>query len=156
MANFVFVNTAEKITIKDITYVEEKIKQKLPLEIVNHYLLFNGGELENDRCVYVDSENDIEADVKTFLPIKHKRFQGDSLLEDSYILFVFKKKIMPPNFIPFAMDNGGFRYCYNIDDFKIYLCDLDRIEKPSGPMKLIAPSLNAFINGMKTEEEAYE
>jgi hypothetical protein len=41
--------------------------------------------------VYVDLDGDIEVEVKTFLPIKYERFDGDSLVEDSYELFVKQK-----------------------------------------------------------------
>jgi cell wall assembly regulator SMI1 len=155
MYQYKLIDTGKPLTAKDIEWAERKIGCKFPESLKQFYLLFNGGEVEKKRRVFVDRGGDIEAEVKTFLPIKYERFDGDSLLEDSYELFVKQKKLIPPQFIPFAMDSGGFRYCVDSESEAVFFNNLDHIEEPEGPMEFIAPSIEAFINGMLTEKEAY-
>lgn len=148
------VNSSKKITEEDIKKVEKIIKLPLPEELKKIYLKYNGGEVEGGRKIYV-SEEGMEYEVKSFLPIGYPRFEADSLLEDSYVFFVKEKKLIPKNFIPFAMDSGGFRYCINVDDGQVYVSNFDKDDDAADYMDLVTSSVENFINKMVTEDEAF-
>jgi hypothetical protein len=84
------------------------------------------------------------------MPMRYKSSKDGSLLEEDYT-FHLKKKFIEKHFIPFAFDGGGFAFCYNTNNGKIYFCNLDNYGDPEGWMKYIAPSLTVFINGMITD-----
>jgi cell wall assembly regulator SMI1 len=155
MYKYKLIDGGRPLTIGEIENVEKQIGLKFPESLQTFYLLFNGGKVEKSRRIFVDREGDIEAEVKTFLPIKYKRFEGDSLVEESYELFVNRKRLIPPQFIPFAMDSGGFRYCVDSESEAVFFNNLDHIEEPGGAMEFIAPSIEVFVNGMLTEKQAY-
>jgi cell wall assembly regulator SMI1 len=154
MFKYNLVNSAPAVNEVDIKNVEEYIGCRFPNSLRELYLKFNGGEVDGKRKIF-ESPSGIELEVKTFLPIRKKRFEGDSLLEESYDIFVRNKKLIPVGFILFAMDSGGFRYCINCGTEEIYFNNLDHFERSGGPMQLIASSLSEFIDGMVTEEQAY-
>ncbi|KFA58430.1 hypothetical protein GAPWKB11_1553 [Gilliamella apicola] len=87
------------------------------------------------------------------MPIKYKRFTEDQLLEENTIYFI-NKKLVSNNYLIFSMDWGGFPFCYDLQNGSIYFANLE-IEESDKRMELVANSLEEFINGMKTEEEAY-
>jgi cell wall assembly regulator SMI1 len=149
------IKSSKKISDDDIKKVEKLIKLSFPSDLKNFYLKYNGGEVEGGRKIYL-GKNGMEYEVKNFLPIGHPRFEADALLEDSYVFFVKEKKLIPRNFIPFAMDSGGFRYCINADDGKVYFSNLDKEGKPADCMELVAPSIDEFINTLITEKQAFK
>ena len=155
MYKFKLIQASKSLTSKDIKKVEELIGCALPPSLKDFYINYNGGKISGNRNVFVDIEKDIEKEVNSFLPIKYKRFEGDSTLEESYDLFVNKKKLIPNGFIPFAMDSGGFRFCMDCESESIFFNNLDHIENPEGPMEFVSTSIVDFIAGMKTEKEAY-
>jgi hypothetical protein len=53
------------------------------------------------------------------------------------------------------MDSLGFRYCVDSESEAVFFNNLDHIDDADGPMEFIAPSIEAFKNGMLTEKEAY-
>lgn len=147
-----FVNTGKKITTSDIQKVEKIINVKFPDDLAQLYLQYNGGEIAGNKFIYIDNSNDIDVSIKTFMPIIHKRTKDDILLEDSYKIFVFEKKIIPLSYIPFAVDDGGYPYCINIYNNKIYIGYLDDYDgTPESTIRFIANSLINFIDGIKTE-----
>ena len=148
------IKTTKPLSEEDIRQLEEQIGIAFPPVLKEHYLRYNGGRIADDKRVY--QERDVEVGLKEFLSIRYPRYEGGLVLEYMYIKYVQKLQIIPSNFIPFAIDGGGFPFCFNIDDGTIYLCYLDEsIDSPEGPMRYIAPSLSDFINKMKTAEEAY-
>lgn len=149
-----FIKSSKKITDADIARVEKTIRLTLPDELKNLYRKYNGGEVEGGRKIYV-TDAGVEYEVKHFLPIAYPRFEADALLEDSYIFFVKEKKLIPKNFIPFAMDSGAFRYCVNVDDGQVYFSNFDKDDTPINCMERVASSIEQFVNGLVTEDEAY-
>ncbi len=154
---FKFENCGKKLSEEDFAYVEKIIDQKLPDDLRKLYEKFNGGIVEGEKNVFVMETDDdfIEAEVQLFMPMRYKLSKDDSLLEEDYVFNVKEKKFFKKHFIPFAFDGGGFPYCYNTKNGKIYLCNLDNFEDPDGWMDYVAPSLASFINGMITEDEAF-
>lgn len=68
-------------------------------------------------------------------------------------MFTIKKKLIPLSYIPFAIDDGGYPYCINDNDNKIYIGYFDDYDgNPESTIRFIANSLMEFIDGMKTEE----
>jgi cell wall assembly regulator SMI1 len=153
MYKYKLVECAKELTEADIANAEKLIGKELPPSLRDFYLLYNGGVVEKKRRIFVDEDGDIEAEVKVFLPIKYD--EGDSTVEKSYENFVKQKKLIPPQFIPFAMDSGGFRYCIDTVSEAVFFNNLDRLDSKEGPMEFICASLADFIDGMRTEKEAY-
>jgi cell wall assembly regulator SMI1 len=152
-----FVNTGKVLTISDIRKVEKSINIIFPNDLVNLYLQYNGGEIDNDKYLYVDDYNDVDVSIKTFMPMKYKRNENDVLLEEDYRLFAIEKKLIPLSHIPFAIDDGGYPYSININDNKIYIGYIEDYDgTPESTIRFIANSLTEFIDGIKTEEEAYK
>ncbi|TNH15593.1 SMI1/KNR4 family protein [Testudinibacter sp. TR-2022] len=148
-----FVNSSKPLTEEDIKETEDLLEIKLPKDLKNLYLNSNGGEIEEDKSIFIDSdENDYN--IKTFLPIKYKRSEGDQLLEENTIDFVLKKQLIPNGYIIFSIDWGGFPFCYDVNNGAIYFANLEE-EDSTHRIILIANSLEEFINGMITEDEAY-
>jgi hypothetical protein len=151
-----FINTGRVLRISDIREIEETINIVFPDDLVKLYLQYNGGEIE-DKYFYVDDHNDIDVSIKTFMPMKYKRTENDVLLETTYRLFAIEKNIIPLSYIPFAIDDGGYPYCINVNNNKIYMgyfADYDG--SPESTIRFIANSLIEFVDGIKTESDAYE
>lgn len=155
MFKYKFVNSSKQLSEEDLAFVEKEIGQPLPESLKEIYATSNGGELEGDRCVFVNSETGVEFNVNTFLPIRYKRYEEDYLLEECFNFFVNEKKFMPPDFVPFAIDDGGYPFAVNVADSTVHICYVADIENGESPMRFVATSLQEFINGMLTEEEAY-
>lgn len=151
-----FEETGQQIIKDDIAFIESIVGQSFPADLEKFYLKNNGGVPADEAIFYVDEENDIDVSVKNFLPIRHKRYEGDVLLEEAYKTFVVDKKLIASQFIPFAIDEGAFPYCYDTLSKSIYLFYMDDLESKDGPMRFIAASLKKFIGGLATESEAYE
>ncbi len=155
MYKFQFINQGSKLTDEDLADAEKQIGQKFPFELKSHYLASNGGEIESGRCVYINKESGVEYNVNTFLPIKYKRFADDYLLEECFNFFVHEKHFMPANFIPIAIDDGGYPFVIDLNTKTINICYLADLPNIEPPIRFIAPSLQEFVDGLITEEEAY-
>lgn len=152
MIKYKLINSSQAIYEYNITEIEKLLNIKFPKDLQELYLTFNGGEIEGDKNVYI-SNSGTEYSIKTFMPIKYKRFTEDQLLEENTIYFI-NKKLVSNNYLIFSMDWGGFPFCYNLQYGSIYFANLET-EESNKRMEFVANSLEEFINGMKTEEEAY-
>ena len=151
-----FINTGIKLTESDIMDVSKSMNLIFPKDLVELYILYNGGEIEGEKYFYIDENNDVDICVKLFLPMKYKQSENDILLEELYQSLAVEKKLIPLSYIPFAIDDGGYPYCINTNDGKIYIGYLeDYYVSPESTIRFISDSLIKFINGMKTENEAY-
>lgn len=149
-----FVNTGKSLTKYDIEEAGGSINVIFPQDLVRLYLQYNGGEVDGEKYFYTDEDSDIDVSVRAFLPMKYKRSEDDILLEDMYKIFAINKQLIPTSYIPFAIDEGGYPYCINIDDERIYIGYLEDYDgSPESTIRLISHSLMKFINGLKTEEE---
>ncbi|PWR26075.1 SMI1/KNR4 family protein, partial [Enterobacter kobei] len=91
-----------------------------------------------------------ENDIKYFLPILHTKSSGILTVDDYYKDLVVNKKILAENFIPFAIDGGGFPYCVGINDGAVYFCDLENQEEI-----YLEPDFDSFIGKIIPEDEAW-
>lgn len=154
MKKYKLKNSAKAINIEDIQSIENKFGIKITDELKEIYLEFNGGEIEEERYIYINEDTDMEVSIKTFFPIKYKRRNGDTTIEERIEFFIKEKKLIPPHYIPFAMDDGGYPFCQNVKNGKIYLGYLEEFDGSESHMRETAPNLNHFISNMLTEEEA--
>lgn len=137
--------------------MEEKLNIHFPSSLIELYLSYNGGIIEGNRNIYIaPDENDYY--IKYFLPIDNKSKFPYIDFESVYNEYVIEKRIIPVDFIPFALEGGGWPFCINTLNSKIYIANLEYYEEnESLPiiMEEIAPSIKIFINDSTTEEEAY-
>lgn len=148
--------SSKPITKEEIKNIEDKVKIKFPEEIINFYLKHNGGIMADNRDIYIDEINDIDVTLKLFLPMKYKRSDEDVLFEEFYEKIVLEKQLIPINYLPFAIDYGGNPYCINLNDGKVYIGYLEDYDgTPESTIRFISNDLLEFIDGMRTEEEAY-
>ena len=156
MINYQITNSALPITEADILDLEHKIGFCLPADIRNFYLKHNGGKVEEgDRSVYLDdSEN--EYTLKYIAPINHSLSPSQYTMEKLWHTFIVEKELIQKKHIPFAIDGGGFPYCFDAETGHIFFANLEHYDDKEKMMEPVARSLTDFINGMKTEEEAYE
>lgn len=157
MNNYKLINCAQPLTLSQIHSVEEKLNIHFPSSLIELYLSYNGGIIEGDRNIYIaPGENDYY--IKYFLPIDNKSKFPYIDFESVYNEYIIEKRIIPVDFIPFALDGGGWPFCINTLNSKIYIANLENFEEnESLPiiMEEIAPSIKIFINDSTTEEEAY-
>ncbi|MFJ1430915.1 SMI1/KNR4 family protein [Capnocytophaga canimorsus] len=144
----VFINQSKSLETKDILEIEQKLSVEIPKYLKEFYLFTNGGEIKDDKCIFID-KNGNDYNIKTFLPMKYRRFEDDILFEELTIHFI-SKKLLQSNFLVFAIDWGGFPFCYNVDDDAIYFYDLD-----IGNVLFLANSIREFLMNITTEEEAF-
>lgn len=120
MINYQITNSAPPITEADILDLEHKIGFCLPADIRNFYLKHNGGKVEEgDRSVYLDdSEN--EYTLKYIAPIKHSLSPSQYTMEKLWHTFIVEKELIQKKHIPFAIDGGGFPYCFDAETGHIF------------------------------------
>ncbi|NUU69209.1 SMI1/KNR4 family protein [Enterobacteriaceae bacterium BIT-l23] len=146
---FLTVNTSKALTDKVYNEFERVVNVRFSNEIKMFYLSGNGGELSDERCIYI-SDDGMELDVKYFLPITYPRFDGDLTVEHAYFSFVERKKIIPEGYIPFAITNGGFPFCISKVNEQIYFANIE-----SDELIFLDNTLNSFLSKIITEDEAW-
>ena len=154
MIKYSFENTSSAIVVNEILALEEFLSIKFPEDLKELYLRFNGGIIEGDRNIFLD-EDENDYSIKYFLPIKYPRSKNDMILEKTHNIYVNEKKLVPDGYVVFAIDGGGWPYCYKLDDGNIYLANVEKYDEPENIMEHLTDSLESFINGAVTEEEAY-
>jgi len=145
------IDSDKSLKDSDFSLVEKIIGKKIPESMLMLYRMHNGGRVEGGRNIFIHPENGMEYEVKTFLPMVHVRHKKDSSVEENYIFFCKKEKIIPEEFIPFAIDSGGFVYCMDSVSEKVYFFNFDN---PGESKEFIANSLNEFVDSLITTEEA--
>lgn len=152
MLKCTLINTSRPLSKTDIKKVGIDIGCRFPQSLSDFYLRFNGGEAEGKRRIF-ESNTGIQLEVATFLPILHKRFKGDSLLEDSYWSLVREQNLIPQGYIPFAMDPDGFRYWMDCKTGEVFYSNFVRRGKTGSPMQQIASTLVEFVNGLVAKND---
>jgi len=146
-----FIDSDAKLDDNDFLNVEKIIGRKIPKTMLKLYKNYNGGRVEGERNILIHPESGMEYEVKIFLPMIYARYEKDSSVEGNYVFFCREKKIIPEEFIPFALDSGGFLFCMDATDEKIYFFNFD---DPENSKHLVANSLDEFIDSLITESEA--
>ncbi|SHL26266.1 SMI1/KNR4 family protein [Flavobacterium chilense] len=149
-----FINTAKSIDENDIKEFEKQLDIILPDEIKKHYLKYNGGFPVKERFYMKDY--DTYTSINGFMPIKyHFDNIDDWTMEEVYLNFNITKGILPKNFLAFASDYGGNKFCINIESKKIFLIYMDLgnpMENPNAIRK-ICSNFDKFIKNLEEEEE---
>ena len=143
-----FLETAKQLTLDDIRAIEIKLNIKLPKQLVKHYLKFNGGIPE--KPVFYSDDSDIETSVHTFLPMKYKDEVGYTL-EDGYLDFK-NRKVIPEEFLPFALDAGGNLFCINLESGQVVIIWLDLGEVNEKAIRWLANDFDVFLNSLNEED----
>ncbi len=149
-----FVNSAKSINDNDIQELEKQLGLTLPDEIKKHYLKYNGGFPVNERFYMKDY--DTYTSINGFMPIKyHYDNIDDWTMEEVYLNFNKVKEALPKNFIAFASDYGGNKFCIDTESKSIFLVYMDLgnpMENPSSIRK-ICSSFNKFIENLEEDDE---
>lgn len=152
-----FVNSAKSINDNDIKELEKELGIIFPNEIKKHYLKYNGGFPVKDRFYMEDYDS--YTSINGFIPIKyHYENIDDWTMEEVYSNFNKTKRVLPINFIAFASDYGGNKFCIDIESENIFLVYMDLgnpIENPNA-IRNICFSFDEFINSLEEEEEEEE
>ncbi|MDR3162926.1 MAG: SMI1/KNR4 family protein [Helicobacteraceae bacterium] len=152
--NLVFENSSQSLDEADFEYLSKIIGRNLPKDLKDIYSSLNGGEIENERVVFLSQLNDSECGLDKFLHIRYKRYDDDSTIEDSY-LFYAKKGFIPVDFLPFAIDGGGFPFCYDLNTGNIVFCNIEHFSPDFSYIEIISNSLSEVISNLMTRDEAY-
>lgn len=141
--------TAKK---EDLDRIEQKFHVKIPGEMREHYLAYNGGRPE--RTVFTDKNGD-EYFVDLFIPVR-ERFKRP--LEKRLELLRADDGVIPDWLIPFAEEGGGNLFCFSVresDPGAIYYYnhEFEYGEDPEEQITWLAESLTAFLNALTENEE---
>lgn len=142
------IDSSPALTADELDKIESKLGITFPPTLKSVWLANNGGVLEGGRRVYQSTK--YENDIKYFLPVLHAKNAGTLTVDTFYKALVYEKKLLPENFIPFAIDGGGFPYCVERNEETVYFCDLENQEE-----NLLEPDLDSFVGKIFTEDEAW-
>lgn len=145
-----FVGGNKKLTAKDFAAVDKRLGFALPSELRAHYARNNGGKPVRR---YFRTRDGYEQSVQTFLPMCHRSYEDELLLEAEYVSLVRKKKLIRSSLIPFAIDEGCNFYCIDTVDGSVKYCPMD-VGRPV-PERHVAGCLDELIDGMVDEDEFY-
>ena len=151
-----FLKAGQEIHTSDILEFESFLGYKLPQDFTEFYLQYNGGTPKKD--FYIDPSGEWDAfDIQVFEPIKYPLSDKQGMvIEDTYDLYVNKKKFLPDYLVPFAHNNTGDPYCINRLTGRICFFSIDDFDNLDEAIIYIAPDILSFVNGFVSEEEAYE
>lgn len=89
------------VTSAQLSAIESNLSLNLPKKLKEQYLLSNGGNPDP----YVYEDENVDTVVTRFLSITSSQKKRTAI--DTYNHLVLTKKIVPPNYFPFAVDGGG-------------------------------------------------
>lgn len=128
----------------EIREIESNFKIKLP----DYFLSFlkQYGGTSTKEIVYTNSFW-----VNFFLPLK-----SDITLSIESIFLAYQSEYNQIEWLPFAIDSGGWPFCIALkEDIKgqVWVDKFDSGDENS--FEFVANTFEEFINGLKTEEEAF-
>jgi len=145
------IDSDKNLDDNDFLFVEKTIGRKIPKSLLELYKEYNGGVIDGGRNILIHPESGAEYEVKAFFPMRYAKYEKDSTVEKNYLFFCKKEKSIPEDFIPFAIDSGGFVFCMDSKDEKIYFFNFDN---EGNSKELVANSLDEFMAALITESEA--
>jgi hypothetical protein len=104
-----FRKTVESLNETDFQGVERELGVRLPREVRDHYLQYNGGIPEHP-CWKLDWGDEYSR-VSTFLPMKYTLRRGRNV--ESVYRNGIDGEYLVRGLVPFANDEGGNYYCFN-------------------------------------------
>ena len=138
-----FIDLEEPINDLDLDEAQAAMGVTLPSDLRQHYLKYNGGRPAKNCFPFKSGLYE----VRWFFPVKYGK-RPTQTLEGVYSLV---NDVVPEGLIPFTDDSGGNLYCYSTAEAtKHSICywDHEQYNTPSHGVTVIAPSLQAFLQGL--------
>ncbi|GIJ96078.1 hypothetical protein CAPN001_06470 [Capnocytophaga stomatis] len=135
-------------SIEDISKLQQHFDIKLPKELINHYLKYNGGYPEKR---YFQKDDDFYR-IDSFYPITN---EGASLFHALECMPFDDLEWFPNYLIPFASTAGGDDFCISIrkEDYgSIWLFLTDYADDWNKAMIFLASSFDNFIHSLQDIE----
>lgn len=147
---FLYANGTAKE--EDLDRIEQKFHVKIPAEVREHCLAYNGGYPE--KPVFTDKNGD-EYSVDLFIPVRDGRKRP---MEETLRLLRADDGVIPDWLIPFAEEDGGNLFCFSVreSDFGAiyyYNHEFEYGEDPEEHVTCLAESITVFINSMTEDED---
>ena len=141
-----------KANKEDLDRIEQKFHVKIPAEVREHCLAYNGGYPE--KPVFTDKNGD-EYSVDLFIPVRDGRKRP---MEETLRLLRADDGVIPDWLIPFAEEDGGNLFCFSVreSDFGAiyyYNHEFEYGEDPEEHVTCLAESITVFINSMTEDED---
>ena len=142
-------NVIEKIgttlAASDIDAVEREIGMPLPRALRAHYEQYNGGM---PRLSVFVAANGNDFSLASFKTMKWRKNPHEVLFEETYLAIVLQKKLVPAEYVPFAIDDGGNFFCMDRRTGAICYSAMDGSEELPHEGERIAENLVSFVDGM--------
>ena len=137
---------------EDLDRIEQKFHVKIPADVREHCLAYNGGYPE--KPIFTD-ENGNEYSVDLFIPVRDGKKRP---MEKTLELLRADDGVIPEWLIPFAEEDGGNLFCFSVresDLGAIYYYDheFEYGEDPEEHITYLAESITAFINALTENED---
>ena len=137
---------------EDLDRIEQKFHVKIPADVREHCLAYNGGYPE--KPIFTD-ENGNEYSVDLFIPVRDGKKRP---MEKTLELLRADDDVIPDWLIPFAEEDGGNLFCFSVresDLGAIYYYDheFEYGEDPEEHITWLAESITAFINALTEDED---
>ncbi len=137
---------------EDLDRIEQKFHVKIPADVREHCLAYNGGYPE--KPIFTD-ENGNEYSVDLFIPVRDGKKRP---MEKTLELLRADDGVIPEWLIPFAEEDGGNLFCFSVreSDFgAIYYYDheFEYGEDPEEHITWLAESITAFISALTENED---
>ena len=148
MKHITFTSGNPHITEHDIIQLEKETKRVFPDSFKEFILKQNGGSAKEIVFTELNGNHHI---ISYFLPLLEGR--NGSVKKD--ILLVNDERPIV-EWLPFGFDPGGWVFCICLKDEsygKIHLFRMDKIYEEN--FDYVCESFEDFINGLRTEEEAF-
>lgn len=147
------IHKSEKaISEQDIKDLENRFKLKLPKELREFYLKFNGGYPEKREFVL---KNGKRIGIHSFYSVKF----GKTTLEKTLNDFLTDEPVFfPQNMIPFAYDPGAFIFCIATDEENkgnVFFWQHTKLGTDK-ELLFLSSSLNKFLDSLIGEEQKSE
>ena len=147
-----FTKCATPLTISDVKDVETTLGFKLPQQLKEHYLQFNGGGPVKP-CYYAE-DLDLETEIAVFYPMKYHNGSG-LLVEKIYMDFI-NRAVIPKKYLPFANDLGGNLFCIDLENEIVVLIWMDLGVVTESCINLLANSFIDFVDNLEECEDDEE
>ena len=137
---------------EDLDRIEQKFHVKIPADVREHCLAYNGGYPE--KPIFTD-KNGNEYSVDLFIPVRDGKKRP---MEKTLELLRADDDVIPDWLIPFAEEDGGNLFCFSVreSDFgAIYYYDheFEYGEDPEEHITWLSEAITAFINALTENED---